>query len=44
MAMEHMVAMETLQLAAIVDMHPPRLVAMDMVDMIDMVWGPGIVV
>ena len=38
--MEHMVV----QLAAIVDMHPPRLVAMDMVDMIDMVWGPGIVV
>jgi len=34
---EHMVAMETLQLAAIVDMHPSRLVAMDMVDMIDMV-------
>ena len=36
--MEHTLALETpLALAAIVDMHPSRLVAMDMVDMIDMV-------
>lgn len=43
--MEHTLAMETpLALAAIVDMHPSRLVAMDMVDMIDMVWAPGMMV
>lgn len=43
--MEHTLALETpLALAAIVDMHPSRLVAMDMVDMIDMVWAPGMMV